>query len=335
MALCPRWEFQGFQDAVCLQTYHCKRQWRMQSWLLLLVYSVHSTYYSLVSPFSHCNKYCLKQWKCRWAMHCCKHAVMCGCQLERVMRNNDVVFVHTWQSNRIKQVIKSWRHWPQFQTNFVRQKSVIKVKQVDVSHAIAQCTYTAAFEKSLYMSDAFMPVQFAIIRQSKHLFNNLFSLTTWISHHSNIKTILLKAMKAQLHANNICFHLPCYLIAFSALTLLVRSQKSIRPVKNWVMRCWCGYLSGARCTTHDFTYGPANVTATTFQTFIKIQKIGLTFIVPAGKRTWTRMWANAQRDGCPAEYRWSPLFNATKFGWCPLLEYRAVTLPRCETCWNS
>jgi len=28
----------------------------------------------------------------------------------------------------------------------------------------------------------------------------------------------------------------------------------------------------------------------------------------------TRMWANAQRDGRPAEYRWRPLFNATKFG---------------------
>jgi len=26
------------------------------------------------------------------------------------------------------------------------------------------------------------------------------------------------------------------------------------------------------------------------------------------------MWANAQRDGCPAEYRWNPLFNAAKFG---------------------
>jgi len=26
------------------------------------------------------------------------------------------------------------------------------------------------------------------------------------------------------------------------------------------------------------------------------------------------MWANAERDGCPAEYRWRPLFNATKFG---------------------
>jgi len=25
------------------------------------------------------------------------------------------------------------------------------------------------------------------------------------------------------------------------------------------------------------------------------------------------MWANAQRDGHPAEYRWRPLFNAAKF----------------------
>ena len=23
--------------------------------------------------------------------------------------------------------------------------------------------------------------------------------------------------------------------------------KSVRPVDNWVMRCWCGYLSDARC----------------------------------------------------------------------------------------
>jgi len=48
----------------------------------------------------------------------------------------------------------------------------------------------------------------------------------------------------------------------------------------------------------------------------------------------TRMWANAQRDGRPAEYRWRPLFNAAKFGWRPLQECCAVTLPRCETCWN-
>jgi len=43
------------------------------------------------------------------------------------------------------------------------------------------------------------------------------------------------------------------------------------------------------------------------------------------------MWANAQRDGRPAEYRWRPLFNAAKFGSRPLLECRAVTLPRRQT----
>jgi len=43
------------------------------------------------------------------------------------------------------------------------------------------------------------------------------------------------------------------------------------------------------------------------------------------------MWINAQRDGRPAEYRWRPLFNAAKFGWRPLLQCLAVTLPRRET----
>ena len=32
------------------------------------------------------------------------------------------------------------------------------------------------------------------------------------------------------------------------------------------------------------------------------------------KQEVTRMWANAQRDGRPAEHRWRPLFNAAKFG---------------------
>jgi len=46
------------------------------------------------------------------------------------------------------------------------------------------------------------------------------------------------------------------------------------------------------------------------------------------------MWANAQCDGRPAKHRWRPLFNAAKFGWRPLLDRRAVTLPRRDTCWN-
>jgi len=47
------------------------------------------------------------------------------------------------------------------------------------------------------------------------------------------------------------------------------------------------------------------------------------------------MWVNAQRDRRPVEYKWRPLFNAAQFGWRPLLECRAVTLPRRETRWNS
>jgi len=51
--------------------------------------------------------------------------------------------------------------------------------------------------------------------------------------------------------------------------------------------------------------------------------------------TWTKKWANAQRNDRPAEYRWRPLFNAVKFGWRPLLECHAVMLPRRETHWNK
>jgi len=42
------------------------------------------------------------------------------------------------------------------------------------------------------------------------------------------------------------------------------------------------------------------------------------------------MWANAQRDGRPAEYRWRPLFN-TAVWLMPTTRCRAVTLPRRKT----
>ena len=52
------------------------------------------------------------------------------------------------------------------------------------------------------------------------------------------------------------------------------------------------------------------------------------------KKKKLEIWANDQRDDHPAEYRWRPVFNAAKFGWCPLLECRAIMLPRRETRWN-
>ena len=48
-------------------------------------------------------------------------------------------------------------------------------------------------------------------------------------------------------------------IAFSALTLLVGRQEEHPACKNWVMRCWCDCLSGARCRL--FAYGPSDATA--------------------------------------------------------------------------
>ena len=36
--------------------------------------------------------------------------------------------------------------------------------------------------------------------------------------------------------------------------------------------------------------------------------------VKTAKKSQLEMWANAQRDGRPAEHRWRPLFNAAKFG---------------------
>jgi len=52
------------------------------------------------------------------------------------------------------------------------------------------------------------------------------------------------------------------------------------------------------------------------------------------KQNELEMWAYAQRDGRPVEYRWRPLFNAAKFGWRLLITCRAVTLPRRDTRWN-
>jgi len=55
-----------------------------------------------------------------------------------------------------------------------------------------------------------------------------------------------------------------------------------------------------------------------------------------GHKTSTQLelWANAWRDGRPAEHRWRPLFNAAKFGWRSLLFCCAVTLPRRKGRWH-
>ena len=67
----------------------------------------------------------------------------------------------------------------------------------------------------------------------------------------------------------------CLLTAFSALTMLVGRQEQHPVCKNWAMRSWHGYLSGARCIWSSWCYCHPVICR-----FIKIQ-IGSTFLLPA------------------------------------------------------
>jgi len=62
-----------------------------------------------------------------------------------------------------------------------------------------------------------------------------------------------------------------------ALMLLVGWQEGHPACKNWVVGCWHGYLSGARCR---LAYSPADTLPLIVCCFSKIQ-IGFTFLVPA------------------------------------------------------
>jgi len=65
-----------------------------------------------------------------------------------------------------------------------------------------------------------------------------------------------------VETRNVYLPVWCLLLTnpFSALTLLVGRQEG-RPAckKTWVVSCWHGYLSGARCR---LAYGPTDATAT-------------------------------------------------------------------------
>jgi len=56
-------------------------------------------------------------------------------------------------------------------------------------------------------------------------------------------------------------------------------------------------------------YGWEHISPTGWNTGIPI-----TLSPPKQNDLELEVWANAQRDGRPAEYRWRPLFNTAKFG---------------------
>ena len=78
--------------------------------------------------------------------------------------------------------------------------------------------------------------------------------------------VFFKVLKITLQFNKLensqgeSFLFFCFFIvhkeAFSALTPLVGCQEEHLACKHWLMRCWCGYLSGVKCIL--FAYGPAD-----------------------------------------------------------------------------
>ena len=68
-------------------------------------------------------------------------------------------------------------------------------------------------------------------------------------------------------------------LVYSLPSVVWHCRKSSRPVRNWVLGCWRGYLFAARCKW--FAYGPASTTATPSSVDPWKSRIVFTFLVPA------------------------------------------------------
>ena len=131
-----------------------------------------------------------------------------------------------------------------------------------------------------------------------------------------IKLPVMKQEESALKADNTTRHqllavIPltsdCSALAFSALTLLVGRQEGHPACKK--LRCWHGYLSGARCRLAHAQLMPLPLTISRSS---KIQ-IGFTFLVPAhlgspGQRAVKRACVSVvDRPYCVArcDHQWS------------------------------
>jgi len=90
--------------------------------------------------------------------------------------------------------------------------------------------------------------------------------------------------------------------------------KTISRVLRWLITKW---FRSAHCL--QWSYSTLRETSVFYGTS--------KFVSSAYLNIKLEMWANAQRDGRPAEYRWRPLLNAAKFGWCPLLHRVSKNVP--------
>jgi len=122
---------------------------------------------------------------------------------------------------------------------------------------------------SIYMPDSLFPQSLS-----------KFSLVYLLAWHPPPHHCLLFA--AHAHTVLHCIVCQCFCSLLVTSVLLRRwlgGRQDIRPVKNWVVGCWHGYLPGVRCR---FAYGPADTTATHCVLLQEFQiGFGFTFLVPA------------------------------------------------------
>ena len=80
------------------------------------------------------------------------------------------------------------------------------------------------------------------------------SIEMWKLHLLN--AVLMSSLRRSMIVFSIA---DLWLIWLQCFDTVGWRQEAHPACKNWVMRCWCGYLSGARCRL--FACGPADATA--------------------------------------------------------------------------
>ena len=164
-----------------------------------------------------------------------------------------------------------YNHFPWWQKQWTKQKSLschqdsAQKKQLPV-YLLYYNTILMLIQvisKPLYCSQSTTPKMLIMAHSCKNVIiiplkRNVYSNPTgkFIDHKNETKWI--QKSVSILRCN--------YLVIGALLSLpsvlwrcWLGDRKGIRPVKNWVVGCWHGYLSGTPCR---LAYGPADATAT-------------------------------------------------------------------------
>jgi len=162
--------------------------------------------------------------------------------------------------------------------------------------------------------------------------------------HTQRQTRLkIRALQVCNRANNHCIQPAVIAVPINSVTAVSTDWPLCLSCSNLLQRRPCSCVSSWHQTqswavvssrSHGSLCSPSETSSAYMRRSSLSPAINVTHYPPSVLINSLLRQTRIQRDGRPAEHRWRPLFNAAKFGWRPLLECRAVTLPRYETHWN-